>query len=134
MSFTFIKAQGGQIGDSICEEDKQALALQILELAAQKQVKVHLPIDVLAADDFSLTANTKVVDIHCIPKGWQGLDCGPKTKAVFHKVVQQSQTILWNGPLGVFEMEPFCKGTIDLCDSIAEATNTGSFSLVGGGD
>lgn len=134
MSFTFIKAQGGQIGDSICEEDKQDLALQILELAAQKEVKVHLPVDVLAADDFSPTANTKVVDIDCIPKNWQGLDCGPKTKAVFHKVVQQCQTILWNGPLGVFEMEPFSTGTIALGDSIAEATNSGSFSLVGGGD
>lgn len=134
MSFTFIKAQGGAIGDSICEDDKQDLALQILELAAQKGVKVHLPVDVLAADDFSPTANTKFVDIDCIPKNWQGLDCGPKSKLIFHQVVQQCQTILWNGPLGVFEMEAFSTGTIALGNAIVEATEKGAFSLVGGGD
>ena len=134
MSFTFIKAQGGAIGDSICEDDKQDLALEILELAAQKRVRVHLPVDVLAADDFSPTANTKFVDIHCIPKNWQGLDCGPKSKVIFHQVVQQCQTILWNGPLGVFEMEAFSTGTIALGNAIAEATKKGAFSLVGGGD
>lgn len=134
MSFTFVKAQGGNIGDSICEDDKQALALDILKIAAEKNVKVHLPVDVLAADDFNNTANTQIVDIHAIPSNWQGLDCGPKSKAIFHQVVQECQTILWNGPLGVFEMETFSTGTIALGDAIAEATKNGAFSLVGGGD
>jgi len=134
MSFTFVKAQGGHIGDSICEDDKQALALEILKIAAEKNVKVHLPVDVLAADDFNNTANTQIVDIHAIPSNWQGLDCGPKSKAIFHQVVQECQTILWNGPLGVFEMETFSSGTIALGDAIAEATKNGAFSLVGGGD
>lgn len=134
MSFTFVKAQGGNIGDSICEDDKQALALDILKIAAEKNVKVHLPVDVLAADDFNNTANTQIVDIHAIPSNWQGLDCGPKSKAIFHQVVQECQTILWNGPLGVFEMKTFSTGTIALGDAIAEATKNGAFSLVGGGD
>ena len=134
MSFTFVKAQGGNIGDSICEDDKQVLALEILKIAAEKNVKVHLPVDVLAADDFNNTANTQIVDIHAIPSNWQGLDCGPKSKAIFHQVVQECQTILWNGPLGVFEMETFSTGTIALGDAIAEATKNGAFSLVGGGD
>ena len=134
MSFTFVKAQGGNIGDSICEDDKQALALDILKIAAEKNVKVHLPVDVLAADDFNNTANTQIVDIHAIPSNWKGLDCGPKSKAIFHQVVQECQTILWNGPLGVFEMETFSTGTIALGDAIAEATKNGAFSLVGGGD
>jgi phosphoglycerate kinase len=134
MSFTFVKAQGGHIGDSICEDDKQALALEILKIAAEKNVKVHLPVDVLAADDFNNTANTQIVDIHAIPSNWQGLDCGPKSKAIFHQVVQECQTILWNGPLGVFEMETFSTGTIALGDAIVEATKNGAFSLVGGGD
>jgi phosphoglycerate kinase len=134
MSFTFVKAQGGHIGDSICEDDKQALALDILKIAAEKNVKVHLPVDVLAADDFNNTANTQIVDIRAIPSNWQGLDCGPKSKAIFHQVVQECQTILWNGPLGVFEMETFSTGTIALGDAIAEATKNGAFSLVGGGD
>tara|TARA_B100001248_G_C27398016_1_gene467233 strand:- start:4027 stop:5217 length:1191 start_codon:yes stop_codon:yes gene_type:complete len=134
MSFTFVKAQGGNIGDSICEDDKQALALNILKIAAEKNVKVHLPVDVLAADDFNNTANTQIVDIHAIPSNWQGLDCGPKSKAIFHQVAQECQTILWNGPLGVFEMETFSTGTIALGDAIAEATKNGAFSLVGGGD
>jgi len=134
MTFTFIKAQGGQVGDSICEDDKMELALQILERAKAKNVQVHIPVDVLAADDFSNDANTQVVDVRTIPENWQGLDCGPKSKAIFHDVVQQCKTILWNGPLGVFEMESFSTGTIALGDSIAEATKNGAFSLVGGGD
>ena len=134
MSFTFVKAQGGHIGDSICEDDKQALALDILKIAAEKNVKVHLPVDVLAADDFNNTANTQIVDIRAIPSNWQGLDCGPKSKTIFHQVVQECQTILWNGPLGVFEIETFSTGTIALGDAIAEATKNGAFSLVGGGD
>jgi phosphoglycerate kinase len=134
MSFTFVKALGGQIGDSICEDDKQALALEILKIAAEKNVKVHLPVDVLAADDFSNSAKTQTVEIDAIPEQWQGLDCGPKSKSIFHKVVQECQTILWNGPLGVFEMEAFSTGTIALGNAIAEATKNGAFSLVGGGD
>jgi phosphoglycerate kinase len=134
MSFTFVKAQGGSIGDSICEDDKMDLALDILRLAKEKNVQLHLPVDVLAADDFSNTANTQIVDIKSIAKNWQGLDCGPKSKAIFHDVVQQCKTILWNGPLGVFELDTFSTGTKALGDSIAEATQNGAFSLVGGGD
>ena len=134
MTFTFVKAQGGNVGDSICEDDKMELALQILERAKAKNVQVHIPVDVLAADDFSNDANTQVVDVRTIPENWQGLDCGPKSKALFHDVVQQCKTILWNGPLGVFELETFSTGTIALGDSIAEATKNGAFSLVGGGD
>ena len=134
MSFTFIKAQGGAIGDSICEDDKMDLALDILRLAKEKNVQLHLPVDVLAADDFSNTANTQIVDITAIPSDWQGLDCGPKSKAIFHDVVQQCKTILWNGPLGVFELDTFSTGTKASGDSIAEATQNGAFSLVGGGD
>ena len=134
MAYTFIKAQGGQIGSSICEDDKQELALDILKKAKEKNVNVHLPVDVLAADSFSEFANTKVEPINEIPDGWQGLDAGPKSLENFAQVVKNSKTILWNGPLGVFEMEPFAKGTIALGDAIAEATNNGTFSLVGGGD
>ena len=134
MSFTFIKAQGGTIGDSICEDDKQELALEILKKAKAKNVQVHIPVDVIAADAFSNDANTEVVDIDKIPDGWQGVDAGPKTIKIFNDVVMQCKTILWNGPLGVFEMESFSKGTIALGNSIAEATKNGTFSLVGGGD
>ena len=134
MTFTFVKAQGGSVGDSICEDDKMELALQILERAKAKNVQVHIPVDVLAADDFSNDANTQIVDVRAIPEKWQGLDCGPKSKALFHEVVQKCKTILWNGPLGVFEMEAFSTGTIALGDSIVEATKNGAFSLVGGGD
>ncbi len=134
MTFTFVKAQGGSIGDSICEDDKMELALEILKKARAKNVKVHLPVDVVAADAFSNDANTQVVSVTHIPDGWQGLDAGPKSIQNFHDVVQQCKTILWNGPLGVFEMENFAKGTIALGDAIAEATENGAFSLVGGGD
>lgn len=134
MTFTFVKAQGGSIGDSICEDDKMDLALDILKQAEAKGVKIHLPVDVVAADAFRNDANTKVVDVKHIPEGWQGLDAGPQSLELFDKVVNQCKTILWNGPLGVFEMENFAKGTIALGDSIANATKNGAFSLVGGGD
>ncbi len=134
MSFTFIKAQGGNIGDSICEDDKQDLALEILKKAEEKGVKVHLPVDVVAADSFSNDATTQFVDIHHIPDGWQGLDAGPKSNIGFSFIIAQSKTILWNGPLGVFEMKKFSKGTIELGHAIADATAEGAFSLVGGGD
>ena len=134
MTYTFIKAQGGKVGDSICEDDKMDLALEILDQAKAKNVQVHLPVDVLAADDFSNTANTKVLPVFNIEDGWQGLDAGPESIKQFHDVVTQSKTILWNGPLGVFEMESFSGGTIAIGNAIAEATKNGSFSLVGGGD
>lgn len=134
MSFTFIKAQGGKIGMSICEDDKQELALDILKQAKEKGVQIHLPVDVVCVDDFSNDANTQMVDIFNIPDGWEGIDAGEQTRKNFDKVIQESKTILWNGPLGVFEMENFAKGTIALGNSIAEATKNGAFSLVGGGD
>lgn len=134
MTYTFIKAQGGEVGDSICETDKLDLALEILKKAKQKNVQVHLPVDVVAADGFKNDANTKIVDVDKIPAGWQGLDAGPKSLENFKKVILGSKTILWNGPLGVFEMENFSKGTIELGNYIAEATQDGAFSLVGGGD
>lgn len=134
MSFTFIKAQGGNVGNSICEDDKMELALSILQKAEEKGVKVHLPVDVIAADDFSNDANKQVVDIYHIPDGWEGLDAGPKTNIGFSFVIAQSKTILWNGPVGVFEMKSFSKGTIELGNAVADATEDGAFSLVGGGD
>lgn len=134
MTFTFIKAKGGKIGDSICEDDKMELAKDILKQAKEKGVQIHLPVDVIAADEFSNTAHTQICDVTKIPDGWQGLDAGPKSVEIFDDVVNKCKTILWNGPLGVFEMENFAKGTISLGDSIAEATKNGAFSLVGGGD
>jgi phosphoglycerate kinase len=134
MAYTFIKAQGGKIGDSICEDDKTDLALEILAKAKAKGVQVHLPTDVIAADAFDNEANTQVCDIKAIDDGWQGLDAGPDSIASFSKVILESKTILWNGPIGVFEMETFAKGTIAIGEAIAQATENGAFSLVGGGD
>jgi phosphoglycerate kinase len=134
MTFTFVKALGGKVGDSICEDDKQELALEILRLAKEKGVQIHIPVDVVAANDFSNTADTQIVDVREIPDGWQGLDAGPKSLEIFEKVIMESKTILWNGPLGVFEMETFAKGTIALGNYIAASTANGAFSLVGGGD
>jgi phosphoglycerate kinase len=134
MSFTFIKAQGGKIGNSICEDDKMELALEILKQAKTKNVQIHIPIDVVAADDFSNEANTQICDINKIPDGWEGVDAGPKSREIFDTVVNKCKTILWNGPLGVFEMESFAAGTIALGHSIDKATQNGAFSLVGGGD
>lgn len=134
MTFTFIKAQGGKIGNSICEDDKQELALEILKIAKEKGVQVHLPVDVVAANAFSNDAETQIVNVNEIPDGWQGLDAGPKSLEQIKKVILESKTILWNGPLGVFELEKFANGTIELGKFIAEATQKGAFSLVGGGD
>ena len=134
MAFTFVKAQGGSIGDSLVEDDKLAMALDILKQAEAKNVTIHIPTDSIIADAFSNDANTQVCDITKIPEGWMGLDAGPESRKQFHDVVMQSKTILWNGPLGVFEMENFANGTIALGNSIAEATKKGAFSLVGGGD
>ena len=110
------------------------LALEILKQAEAKNVKVHLPVDVVAANAFSNDAETQIVDVNAIPEGWQGLDCGPKSVANFDDVVNACKTILWNGPLGVFELESFANATIELGNSIANATKNGAFSLVGGGD
>lgn len=134
MTFTFIKAQGGKIGNSICEDDKQEMALDILKIAKEKGVQVHLPVDVVVANAFSNDAETKIVEINEIPDGWQGLDAGPKSLEEIKPIILNSKTILWNGPLGVFEMEKFSKGTIELGKYISEATKNGAFSLVGGGD
>ncbi|UOE38202.1 phosphoglycerate kinase [Chryseobacterium oryzae] len=134
MSFTFIKALGGKIGKSIVEDDKLSLALEILEKAKQHNVKVYLPTDVIIADDFNNEAERKECDIYEIPENWQGLDAGPKSREIFNDVLLNSRTILWNGPIGVFEMSNFAAGTVALGESIAEATQLGAFSLVGGGD
>jgi phosphoglycerate kinase len=134
MTFTFIKALGGNVGDSICELDKLDLALEILNKAKQKHVHIHIPVDVVAANSFSNDAKTQIVDVSHIPDGWQGLDAGPKSLENFKEVIMNSKTILWNGPLGVFEMENFANGTITLGKYIAESTANGAFSLVGGGD
>ncbi|WP_293298030.1 phosphoglycerate kinase [Allomuricauda sp.] len=134
MTYTFIKAQGGKVGDSICEDDKMDLALDILKQAKAKNVQVYLPVDVLAANDFDNGADTQFVEVNEIPDGWQGLDAGPKTLEIFKQVILASKTILWNGPVGVFEMENFAKGTIAVGNYIDEATQSGAFSLVGGGD
>ena len=134
MTYTFVKAKGGKVGDSICEDDKMDLALEILKKAEEKGVKVHIPVDVIAANDFSNDAETRVTNSDEIPDGWQGLDAGPRTLEDFKEVILNSKTILWNGPIGVFEMESFAKGTIAVGNFIAEATRNGSFSLVGGGD
>ncbi len=134
MAFTFIKSQGGKIGSSLVEDDKQELALEILKEAKKKNVSVHLPVDAIIADAFSETANTKIEAVNNIPEGWMGLDVGPKTNEIFAEVLTGSKTILWNGPVGVFEMDKFAEGTKLLGQNIAKATQNGAFSLVGGGD
>ncbi|NML58315.1 phosphoglycerate kinase [Chryseobacterium cheonjiense] len=134
MAFTFIKALGGKIGNSLVEEDKLPLALEILGKAKEHKVKVYLPSDTIIAESFSNDAERKEADIYSIPEGWMGLDAGPKSRDQFNDVLLDSRTILWNGPIGVFEMSNFSAGTVALGDSIAEATRQGAFSLVGGGD
>lgn len=134
MAFTFIKATGGKIGSSLVEDDKQETALHILEKAKEKNVQVHLPVDVIAGDSFSEYANTTIEPADNISEGWMGLDSGPRTNEQFAEVIAKSNTILWNGPVGVFEMEIFAEGTKKLGEAIAKATASGAFSLVGGGD
>ena len=134
MAFTFIRALGGDIGNSLVEVDKQTLALEILEKAKAQNVAVYLPVDSLIADDFNNDAERKEVDIYEIPDGWMGLDAGVRSRKIFHDVIMNSRTILWNGPIGVFEMSNFAAGTVALGDSIAKSTSLGAFSLVGGGD
>ncbi len=134
MTFTFIKANGGNIGNSLVEDDFLEMALKIQKVAAEKGVKLVLATDVLAADAFSEEANTQVVPANAIPDGWMGLDAGPKSIALFKEVIENSGTILWNGPVGVFEMEKFATGTKAVGNAIVAATKKGAFSLVGGGD
>ncbi len=134
MTYTFIKAQGGSIGKSLCEEDKLDLALKIIEKAREKNVKLYLPVDSLNADKFENDANTNVTAVDAVPDGWLGLDIAEKAIKEFSSVIENSKTILWNGPMGVFEMEKFSKGTSAIANAIASATAKGAFSLIGGGD
>lgn len=134
MAFTFLKAQGAEVGNSLVEDDKLDVALQVLKIAEEKNVEVHLPIDVIVADAFSNDANKQTVSAKAIPKGWMGLDNGPESNAAFREVILKSKTILWNGPVGVFEMSSFEQGTKAIGKAIADATKKGAFSLVGGGD
>lgn len=134
MAYTFVKAKGGKIGKSICEDDYLETALQIMDVAEKNNVTIYLPIDTLIADAFDNNANTKTVLTNEIPDDWQGLDVGAATSELFEKVILSSKTILWNGPVGVFELETFKKGTMSIAHAIEKATKNGSFSLVGGGD
>ena len=134
MSFTFIKALGGKIGSSIHEDSMTEKALSILELAEQKNTKIHLPIDVVCAKEFKEGAESKIFAIDSISDEYEGLDSGPKSLEKFKKIIMSSKTILWNGPVGVFELESFSKGTQEIGTAIAESTKSGAFSLVGGGD
>ncbi len=134
MTYTFIKAQGGKIGKSLCEEDKLDLALELLKKAKEKGVKVYLPVDAINADAFDANANTQTTKIDETPDGWMGLDIADETIKIFSDVIENSKTILWNGPMGVFEMDKFAKGTSSIAQAIARATSKGAFSLIGGGD
>lgn len=134
MTYTFIKAQGGKIGNSICEDDKLELARELLAKAKAKGVNLYLPVDAVNADAFDANANTSISKIDQTPDGWMGLDIGPETVKLFSDVILKSKTILWNGPMGVFEMDKFAQGTSEIAKAIAEATAKGAFSLVGGGD
>ena len=134
MSYTFAKALGGNVGNSLVEDDKMELALTLISQAKEKGVELLIPIDSLNADAFSNNANTNVSDIDKIQDGWMGLDISEKTKKNYRKAILSSKTILWNGPMGVFEMDKFSGGTKYIAEAIAEATLQGSFSLVGGGD
>ncbi len=134
MAYTFMKARGGKIGNSLCEEDRLSTALEIMQKAKDRNVSIHLPEDSVIADKFDANANTDIAPSDAIPDGWMGLDIGPKAEGIFAEVIGKSKTILWNGPMGVFEMEKFQKGTKAIATAIAAATQNGSFSLVGGGD
>ena len=134
MAYTFLKARDGNIGNSLCEDDRLQTALDILEKAKEKNVSIHLPEDSVIADKFAADANTDVRPSDAIPAGWMGLDIGPKAIGIFSEVIRNSKTILWNGPMGVFEMEKFQNGTKSVALAVADATANGAFSLVGGGD
>ncbi len=134
MTYTFIKAMGGKIGNSLCEEDKLDLALSLIEKAKEKKVNLYLPVDSLNADKFDNEANTSITAADAVEDGWLGLDIAEKTIKEFSGVIENSKTILWNGPMGVFEMEKFSKGTTAVAKAIAAATSKGAYSLIGGGD
>lgn len=134
MAYTFLKARGGKIGSSLCEDDRLQTALDILEMAKQKNVSIHLPEDSVIADKFAADANTEVRPSDAIPDGWMGLDIGPKATGIFNEIIGKSKTVLWNGPMGVFEMEKFQAGTKAVAEAVAAATANGAFSLIGGGD
>ena len=134
MAHTFDASKGYPIGDSLCERDKIGLAKELLEKAEKKGVKVVLPVDVVIADKFAADANTKTVDVDKIPDGWQGLDSGAKTSEEYVKALQGAKTVIWNGPMGVFEFDAFAKGTEAVAHAVAEATKRGAVSIVGGGD
>jgi len=134
MTYTFIKAQGGKIGKSLCEEDKLDLALNVLEKAKQHNVNVYLPVDAINADKFEADAKTSYSKVDETPDGWMGLDIGEETIRKYTEIINSSKTILWNGPMGVFEFEKFARGTSAIAKAIAEATSKGAYSLIGGGD
>lgn len=134
MAYTFFKALGGSIGKSLCEEDKLDLAKELIQKAKAKGVELHLPMDSVAGDKFEAEANTQVVNNHAIPDGWMGMDIGPQAQQVMSKVIENSKTILWNGPMGVFEMPKFAGGTKTIAEAVVRATGKGAFSLIGGGD
>jgi phosphoglycerate kinase len=134
MAYTFFKALGGNVGKSLVEEDKLDLAKELIQKAKAKGVELHLPIDSVIADKFDAQANTDVANNNAIKEGWMGLDIGPQATQVFSKVVENSKTILWNGPMGVFEMEKFAEGTKRIAEAVVRATGKGAFSLIGGGD
>lgn len=134
MAYTFMKARGGAIGSSLCEADRLDTAIDILKKATEKGVSIHLPEDSVIADKFAADASTEVRPSDAIPEGWMGLDVGPKARGIFAEIIGKSKTILWNGPMGVFEMEIFQAGTKAIADAVAQATAHGAFSLVGGGD
>src|ERR1035437_4235061 len=134
MAYTFIKAQGGKIGSSLVEEDKLDVALKILSDAKAKGVNIYIPVDTVVADGFSNDAKKQTVDINKIPDGWMGLDIGPATEKIYNDIILKSKTILWNGPMGVFEMSNFEHGTIAVSEAIVQATSKGAYSLIGGGD
>lgn len=134
MGYTFSKANGGNIGNSIVEDDYLETALEVLKTAKEKGVNIYLPVDSIIADDFSNDANTKIAQAGEIPDGWEGLDCGPESRKLFAEVIEKSGTVLWNGPVGVFEMDTFGEGTKAIALSVVQATKNGAFTLIGGGD
>jgi len=134
MAYTFVKAQGGQVGNSLVEDDYIETALKIIAKAKEKGVNLYIPVDTIIADKFANVANRQEVAINAIPEGWMGLDTGSQTSKDVAEIITQSKLILWNGPMGVFELENFQKGTVDVANAIVEATKNGAFSLIGGGD
>ena len=134
MSYTFFKALGGKVGNSLVEEDKIDLAKNLIQKAKEKGVELKLPIDSISADEFDNESEVRITQNHSIPDGWMGLDIGPEAREIFSKTIKNSKTILWNGPMGVFEMSNFSQGTTEVAKAVVEATENGAFSLIGGGD